>query len=72
MIQKEPVDRRKVTELKSQGSKAVARKDFLSAAEAYSMVYYGIIFLSVYPFEPPICYCLNHKDLQILLSALMS
>nr|XP_040260676.1 26S proteasome non-ATPase regulatory subunit 10-like [Aegilops tauschii subsp. strangulata] len=33
----EPVDRKKVAELKSQGSKAVARKDFLSAAEAYSM-----------------------------------
>jgi hypothetical protein len=50
MIQEEPVDRKKVAELKSQGSKAVARKDFLSAAEAYSMVHYGIIFLSVYPF----------------------
>ncbi|CDJ26388.1 unnamed protein product [Triticum aestivum] len=36
-VKEEPVDRKKVAELKSQGSKAVARKDFLSAAEAYSM-----------------------------------
>ncbi|KAL6634309.1 hypothetical protein ACP70R_026980 [Stipagrostis hirtigluma subsp. patula] len=33
----EPVDRKKIAELKSQGSKAVAKKDFLSAAEFYSM-----------------------------------
>ncbi|XP_073352092.1 uncharacterized protein [Aegilops tauschii subsp. strangulata] len=37
VVKEEPVDRKKVAELKSQGSKAVARKDFLSAAEAYSM-----------------------------------
>lgn len=60
------MDRRAVTELKSQGSKAVARGDFLSAAEAYSMVYYGIIFLSVYPFQPQIFYCLNHNDLEYI------
>ncbi|CAN6278598.1 unnamed protein product [Urochloa humidicola] len=33
----EPVDQQKIAELKAQGSKAVARKDFLSAAEFYSM-----------------------------------
>ncbi|KAL6845292.1 hypothetical protein ACP4OV_024787 [Aristida adscensionis] len=33
-----PVDRKKIEELKSQGSKAVASKDFLLAAEFYSMV----------------------------------
>uniref|UniRef100_A0ACD5XUL9 Uncharacterized protein n=1 Tax=Avena sativa TaxID=4498 RepID=A0ACD5XUL9_AVESA len=33
----EPVDKRKIQELKSKGSKAVGRKDFLSAAEFYSM-----------------------------------
>ncbi|CAN6244381.1 unnamed protein product [Urochloa humidicola] len=33
----EPVDQQRIAELKAQGSKAVARKDFLSAAELYSM-----------------------------------
>ncbi|KAK1647428.1 hypothetical protein QYE76_065233 [Lolium multiflorum] len=33
----EPVDKRKIQELKSKGSKAVGRRDFLSAAEFYSM-----------------------------------
>ncbi|XP_047084954.1 ankyrin-3-like [Lolium rigidum] len=33
----EPVDKRKIQELKSKGSKAVGRRDFLSAAELYSM-----------------------------------
>ncbi|CAL4969301.1 unnamed protein product [Urochloa decumbens] len=33
----EPVDQKRIAELKAQGSKAVARKDFLSAAEFYSM-----------------------------------
>lgn len=33
----EPVDKRKIQELKSKGSKAAGRKDFLSAAEFYSM-----------------------------------
>ncbi|XP_051180546.1 small glutamine-rich tetratricopeptide repeat-containing protein 2 [Lolium perenne] len=33
----EPVDKRKLVELKSRGSKAVGRRDFLSAAESYSM-----------------------------------
>ncbi|KAF8689489.1 hypothetical protein HU200_041812 [Digitaria exilis] len=33
----EPVDKMKVAELKSQGNKAVGRKDFLRAAEFYSM-----------------------------------
>lgn len=32
-----PLDKRKIQELKSQGSNAVGRKDFLSAAEFYSM-----------------------------------
>lgn len=38
MIQKEPVDKMKMAELKSQGNKAAGRKKFLSAAELYSMV----------------------------------
>ncbi|CAL5021922.1 unnamed protein product [Urochloa decumbens] len=33
----DPVDQKRIAELKAQGSKAVARKDFLSAAEFYSM-----------------------------------
>ncbi|KAJ1279209.1 hypothetical protein BS78_04G137900 [Paspalum vaginatum] len=37
LVQDEPVDKVKITELKSQGCKAVGRKDFLSAAEFYSM-----------------------------------
>jgi len=37
MIQKEPVDKMKMAELKSQGNKAAGRKKFLSAAEFYSM-----------------------------------
>jgi hypothetical protein len=43
MIQKEPVDKMKMAELKSQGNKAAGRKNFLSAAEFYSMLCYGTV-----------------------------
>jgi hypothetical protein len=38
MVQDARVDQQKIAKLKSQGNEAVKRKDFLSAAEAYSMV----------------------------------
>jgi hypothetical protein len=38
MVQDARVDQQKIAELKSQGDEAVEKKDFLSAAEVYSMV----------------------------------
>ena len=43
-IQGEPVDKRKIVQLKSQGRKSVGIKDFLSAAEFYSMVCCSILY----------------------------
>jgi hypothetical protein len=58
------VDKRKIQEFKSKGSKAVGRKDFLFAAECYSMVCYSTIHALIYTFaisKYEIVYCLNYS-----------